>query len=492
MSTINIQPVVTANGETILSVFTPMGRYTCVLGPDFLMKMNEANVQGSKALGLGGLRYSNTSSSYDSITNFDYTNKLHIYFYNSGGEEAVKFGGKLPCFVSGYLDVDTSKITAKVCDRVKTEDITDTREGLVKERLGLFNICGTMCGITAYWPQGYGTGTFDSMCVSLVDLEQLKTHSCTVDYRQPIYAGINLAVEKSTSPDSPDLCYIRNGVEGITDENTFLVKFYGRAGLWDYNLITGDIVQSKSTYSGYMGMWGYPQYVIDGVLYGVTTRETATENFNNSSTPYLFSYNLTDKTSVVGSSFYLNDASTLLKVGQDLYVNIQSYSWGSTSSSYKPNYRKITLSTMTTSSTTLTHTVPSYLGYDYSIDSFDDGTYLLHDIKHMVSFKFTDLSNIEGSIVEPYWVCIGQPVTVGEKTYFMAFHRQGFYYGNYLSSDTKDNANFQNVCYGYNKYMLLTGDIGPLLAYGQFSKTYEKTADMDFTTNYYINVTSSN
>lgn len=35
MSTINIQPTVTANGETILSVFTDMGLYTCLLGPDF-------------------------------------------------------------------------------------------------------------------------------------------------------------------------------------------------------------------------------------------------------------------------------------------------------------------------------------------------------------------------------------------------------------------------------------------------------------------------
>lgn len=491
MSTINIQPTVTANGETILSVFTPMGRYTCVLGPDFLMKMNEANVQGSKALGLGGLRM-NVGSSYDYIQNYDYTNKLHIYFYNSGGEAAVHFNGKLPCFVSGYLDVDTSKITAKVSDRVKTEDITDTREGLVKERLGLFNICGTMCGITAYWPQGYGTGTFDSMCVSLVDLEQLKTHNSIVDYRQPIYAGITLAVEKGVSGSGVDFCYIRNGVEGITDENTFLVKFYGRAGLWDYNLVTGDLTQSKSTYTGYMGVWGYPQYVIDGVLYGLTTKETATEINTNYSNAYLFSYNLTEKTSVIGSYCYVNDATSLLKVGQDLYLNQQNYNWGSTSNSYKPYYYKINLSTMNTTSTTLTHTVPSYLGYDYSIDSFDDGTYILHDIKHMVSFKFTDLSDIEGSITEPYWVCIGQPVTVGENTYFMAYHQQGFYYTNQWSSDTKDNYNFQNVSYGYSKYMLLTGDIGPLLAYGQFSKTYEKTADMDFTTNYYINVTSSN
>lgn len=491
MSTINIQPVVNANGETILSVFTPMGRYTCVLGPDFLMKMNEANVQGSKALGLGGLRMT-TNSSYDAIQNYDYTNKLHIYFYNSGGEEAVKFGGKLPNFVTGYLDVDTTKITAKVSDRVKTEDLTDTREGLVKERLGLFNICGTMCGITAYWPQGYGTGTFDSMCVSLVDLEQLKTHTCSVEYRQPIYAGINLAVERVVSGAGVQFCYIRNGVEGITDENTLLVKFYGRAGLWDYNLVTGDIVQSKSTYSGYMGMWGYPQYVIDGVLYGVTTQETASEIKSNYSTISTFSYNLADGSSVLGSYCNINDATSFLKVGTDLYLNTQNYSYGSTSSSYKPYYYKIDKSTMKTTSTTLTHTVPAYLGYDYSIDSFDDGTYILHDIKHMVSWKFTDLSNIEGSIVEPYWVCIGQPITVGENTYFMAYHKQGFYYSNQWSSDAKDTYNFQNTTYGYQKYMLLTGDIGPLLAYGQFSKTYEKTADMDFTSNYYINVTSSN
>ncbi len=491
MSTINIQPVVNANGETILSVFTPMGRYLCVLGPDFITKMCESNVQGSKALGLGPLHMKVTNNN-ESLANYDNTNNLHIYFYNSGGKEAVHFSGKLPCFVSGYLDVDTSKITAKVSNKVSVGTITDTKEGLVKERLGLFNICGTMCGITAYWPQGYGTGTFDSMCVSLVDLEKLKTHTCSVDARQPIYAGIVLDTENASSSDGADFCYIRNGVQGITDENTFLVKFRGRAGLWDYNLATGDVTQSSSTYDGYMGVWGYPQYVIDGVLYGLTTKEKANSTTTNYSTAYLFSYNLSDKTSVAGSSCNINDATSLLKVGQDLYLNTQNYSWGQTSSTYKPAYKKVTLSTMGTSSTTLEHTVPSYLGYDYSIDSFDDGTYILHDIKHMVSWRFTDLSDIEASIVEPYWVCIGQPITVGEKTYFMAYHREGFYYGNNYSSATNINDCFQNVSYSTSKYMLLTGDIGPLLAYGQFSKTYEKTADMDFTTNYYINVTSSN
>jgi len=490
MSTINIQPVVTANGETILSVFTPMGRYVCVLGADLIMKMIESNPQGSKALGLGSLRL-NANSNYDTLQNLNKTNNLHIYFYNSGGKEAVLFNGKLPNFVTGYLDVDSSKITAKASNSIDTSTITDTKEGLIKERLGLFNLCGTMCGITAYWPQGYGTGEFDSICVSLVDLEQLKTLLPTSSsVRSPIYAGITLAIEDNASANGADFTYIRNGVTGITDENTFLLKIRGRAGLWDYNLVTGDLVQSKSTYSGYMGMWGYPQFVIDGVLYGLTTRETASEIYTNNSTVYLFSHNLTDHTEVIGSSCNINEASSLIKIGQDLYLNTQNHSYGSTSSSYKPAYKKVTLSNMTVSSTTLTHTAPTYLGSDYSIDSFDDGTYLLHDIKNMVSFKFTDITNIEGSIVEPYWVCLGQPVTVGEKTYFMAYNKEGFYYDNVPHATNQTT--FKTVDYGYNKYMLLTGDIGPLLAYGQFSKTYEKAADMDFTTNYYINVTSSN
>ena len=100
MSTINIQPVVNANGETILAAYTPMGRYTCVLGPDFFMKMNEAHVQGSKALGFGSLRM-NVQSGYDSLQNLNNTNNVHIYIYNSGGSEAVLFNGKLPNFVTG-------------------------------------------------------------------------------------------------------------------------------------------------------------------------------------------------------------------------------------------------------------------------------------------------------------------------------------------------------------------------------------------------------
>ena len=490
MSTINIQPTVTANGETILSVFTDMGLYTCLLGPDFLMKLNEANPQGSKIFGLGYIEsYGTNSNMY--IEDLDNTKNLYIYFYNSQGSDAVKFG-KVPSFMSADLTCTTADITAKVSNKTKTEELVSTKEGLVKERVGVFNLLGTMCGVTCYWPQGYGTGNFDSMCVSLVDLETLKdnTSIADVDERGAVFGGTVFAVDNSSESITANvISYIRNNVTGLTDANTLLLKFEGRAGLWDYNMQTGEVTQSAVQYDGYMGIWGQAQYVIDGVLYGLTCKTTAAAKAP-STTAYLFKYDTSSKESSVGStSITLYESTSLIKVGSDLYINTNSFSITSTSSTSRPTYKKITLSTLAISSTTLTTTVPEYLKNGWKINSFDDGSYILHDNKNMVSYKFTDVSSIESSITEPFFVCCGQPLTFGGSTIFMAAHTKGFYF---RTPSVIESGIFKNVSYYGYKYMLLDGGLSPLLAYGKFSKTYEKTADSDFTSNYYITLTAQN
>lgn len=493
MSTINVQPIVNANGETILNVFTEMGLYVCTLGPDFLMKMNEKNQQGSRIFGFGNFEMDSTSRFQ--ITNHYNERNLYLYFYKSKDGAAVLFNGKIPAFLDAALNCDSSMITAKVGNKVDTSKLTSTKEGLIKERLGVFNLAGSWCGITAYWPQGYGTGEFDSCCVSLVDLETLQNNSNIASdaVKGAIFAGVCFAVDNSTDngvADSKVISYVRNNVDGVTDANTMLIKFAGRAGIWDYNMLTGEITQSANTYDGYFGIWGQPQYVIDGVLYGLTNGETASTAVTTTAY-YLFSYNLSTGASVKGSSSYtMNEATSLLKVGSDLYLNKNSYSISSTSTSYKPAYTKVTLSSLAVSSTSLTITQLSYLTSPWKISSFDDGTYIFHDLRNMISYKFTDISNIAGSIVEPYFVCCGQPVTSGEKTVFMAAHYKAFYY--LTPTATTAGNPFTNVSYKGCKYMILDGSVGPLLAYGQFSKTYEKPADADFTSNYYITVQAVN
>ena len=493
MSTINVQPIVNANGEVTLQVFTEMGLYVCMLGPDFLMKMNEKDVQGSRIFGFGNFDMGN-SSRFQIINHYSERN-LYMYFYKSKDGIAVNFNGKVPSFLDAALNCDSASITAKVGNKIDTADLTSTKEGLVKERLGVFNLCGSWCGITAYWPQGYGTGEFDSCCVSLVDLETLQnnTNIGSDDVKGAIFAGTVFAVDNSAQygvGNSLKISYVRNNVDGVTDANTMLIKFDGRAGIWDYNMTTGEITQSASTYDGYFGIWGQAQFVIDGVLYGLTTGETASTAVTTIQY-YLFSYDTESGTSVKSSTPYtMYESTSLIKVGSDLYLNTNTYRIDSTSSSYTPAYKKITLSSLALSSTSLTISPLTYMKSAWKLSSFDDGTYLFHDLKNMISYKFTDISNIEGSITEPYFVCAGQPITYGEKTVFMAAHYKGFYY---MTSATSTAGNpFTNTNYYGCKYMLLDGSIGPLIAYGQLSKTYEKPADADFTSNYYITLTAIN
>lgn len=494
MSTISVQPIVNANGEVVLNVFTETGLYVCMLGPDFLMKMNEKNQQGSKIFGFGN--FSMDSESYIKITNQYNERNLYLYFYKSKDGSAVRFGGKIPSFLDAALNCDNASITAKVGNKIDASQLKSTKEGLVKERLGVFNLCGSWCGITAYWPQGYGTGEFDSCCVSLVDLENIQdnTNIASDSVKGAIFAGTCFAVDSAGNSngvgDSKVISYVRNNVPNVTDANTMLIKFTGRAGIWDYNMLTGEITQSQSTYDGYFGIWGQAQFVIDGVLYGLTNGETASAAVTNT-TYYVFSYNTATGASAKGSTDYsMYESTSLIKVGSDLYLNTNTYRIDSTSSSYIPAYKKITLSSLALSSTSLTISPLTYMKSAWKLSSFDDGTYLFHDLKNMISYRFTDISNIAGSITEPYFVCVGQPITSGEKTVFMAAHYKGFYY--LTPPSTTAGTPFTNVSYKGCKYMLLDGGIGPLIAYGQFSKTYEKPADADFTSNYYITVQAVN
>lgn len=497
MSTISVQPVVTANGEVVLSVTTELCQYLCLFGPDLIMKMQEIGAQGSRVMGLGDLYFDSlsvSSYSYNSLKGLDYTNHLHIYFYNSNGEDPAKFNGKIPSFVDAGLNFDATPITAYVSNKTDVSTITSTKEGIQKERLGVFNLFGTWCGVTAYWPQGYGTGEFDSCCVSLVNLETIRTN--TNSNNQGIFAGVCFAVDSAnTVPNSTVISYVRNNVTGVTDANTMLLKFAGRAGIWDYNLTTGEITQSSNTYSGYFGIWGHPQFEIDGVLYGLSNLDTASTATGNLGY-YIFSYNTTTGESLSYGSYTMTQGTALIKVDSDLYLNTTSkYSDDSTTSTYIPKYYKLDLTTLQPSSTTLTITPMSQASASgWKINSFDDGTYIFHDLYHKTAFAFTDISDIEGSVTEPYFVCGGQPLTFGETTVFMAASYMGLYRD---TASAAKNSSYSysflaNMDYGGCKYMLLDGSIGPLLSYGKLSKTYEKPADADFTSNFYITVTAVN
>jgi len=483
---LTITPVINSNGEIAQAVETPMGTALALLGFDFITKLTEKSAKGGKALGLGTFKLFNTDNIID---NYDKASNLWVYLYNKTDGFPHRWE-KVPSFLNAKCEATASAIIARASNTIDPAVLATSKDGLTIERSGVFNVPGQYAGITYNWPAGQGTGAFDSVCVSLVNLEKLQDNSAITSdaNRQPVFAGTMVHTDTAQIL-AKSCCYVRNGVSGVTDENTILIKRSGISGVYAYNLATGEETRYTGDYAGYFSPWGQAQYVIDSVLYGITSGDTTTES-SASNAFGLFSYNLTTKTPVTGSltSYTLTESTRFLKVGTDLYLQVkEDRSYTEVDSYYTPMYCLITKSTLAVTTTALTLTVPAYLLAHWNISSNDDGTFMLHDWKALISYKFTDLANIFPTISEPFFVGCGQELAIGSgatvEKMFMSALAQGFY----QSSGAADTL-MKNTSYAVMKYMLLNGSIGPIIAYGAYSKTYTKGAETILTTDIYTQI----
>ena len=483
------------NGETATGSLTDMGLYLSLLGPDLYMKMNELNAQGSLCMGIGGLKIEELGS-YNGLSNRDTSNNLYIYFYSSDSEATNELG-TLPSFISKTLDVDESKIICIASNCTQLSSVGSLKEGLCVSRDENFNIISPLTGLTYNWPIGQGTGSFNCFCISLSDLTKLKNATSNDEYvaSTPYYIGKCMGVENTgISPTSlyPTRClsYIRNNVEGITGANELLIKFRDRVGLWVLNLTTGSLTSYTGDYSGFMTPWGSNMIKIGDLYYGLTSGENK-DTISNNQTLYLFSYNPSTKEVIRGSSAVVSIFSIntrLLKYNNELYLQKNTGSDSSTSSSVRITYYKVNTSTLSTSSTTLSLTVPEYLVNAWCIDNFDESdTYILHDTKNYNSFVFTNINDIEGSITKPLFVGCGLPLTFNSTNHiYIGNVIDGAYTGTKKYSSEGSTSLFKTTYYTGTKKLMCTDGGSPLLTYTKFSKTYDKNANVDFTMSYYL------
>lgn len=507
MASYDIQPAISvnvgSNGEIASGNFTDMGLYLSLFGPDLYMKMNELNAQGSLCMGVGSLKVK-IGNSFNTLNNANTKNNLYVYFYYSDGA-AVNDSGTLPSFISEKLEVDESKIICFATNVTELSAVTSLKEGLCINRDSNLNIINPLAGLTYNWPIGQGTGQFNCFCVSLSDLTKLKNDSTKTDYiaPNPYYIGRCMGVETTDETPTPTslyptrtLSYIRNNVEGITSADELLIKFRDKVGYWVLNLLTGDLTAYKGTYAGYMTPWGSNMVKIGSLYYGLTTKENLTTNIDTKEL-YIFSYNPTTSEVKVGSNYVIGAYSInsgLFVYNNELYVQVNQGSLTSTSSSYKITYKKVNLSNLSVSSTTLNLTVPTYLNNGWRIDNYDEvNTYILHDTKNYNSFVFTNINDIEGSITKTLFVGCGLPLTFNSTNHiYVSNVIDGLYTSTQPYSSEGPYTLFRNTRYNGVKKCLCIEGATPLLTYTKFSKTYDKNENIDFTSSYYIQANRSN
>lgn len=521
MAIYNIQPSISvnvgANGETAAGNMTNMGLYMGLFGLDLYMKSNEKDSVGSILCGAGSITTYSTNSR-TVLYNQMMLNNLYVYFYNSTNS-AMDSDGILPSFMDSDLTVDTTKIIATGNHTTNISDVSSLKEGIVVARDSEFNLLSPLSGLTYNWPIGQGTGQFNSFCISLCDLEKLKTNdvisNVSLSAEQypvtPFYLGKCFGVNKNVTGLNNSytgthnvLCYIRNNVTGITGANEMLLKFKDRVGVWVLNLLTGSLTTYTGSYDGYMSLWGSNMIEISGKYYGLTNKTTIGTDSIESYT-YVFCWDPTNTTYTVGSSAVsslyfvsnlLYDGTTLMARYNPLYFNF------STNSSNKPQFYPIDLTTLNRTGNPEYYTVPSYMGNAFTICNMDESnTYMLHNYFNGVSYIFTDLTDIENSITGVRFVSCSQPLTFNTNMHiYVGFCFQGLEGGYQLQSYTDSGSSSQNypsTYLNYNqsysgvKYGIFNDSASPILTYCKFSQTYDKTSSIDFTSSYYIQASSS-
>lgn len=269
-------------GDVLANVLTPMGSFVATLGLSNIFSTvgrSDFNGFGSKVLGFGCIK----QGSDGGVAKLD---KLYFYFYHTDGGGTLDNKGLLPDFVNRILDIEESKIVAYTAD-AEVIDRNKTKMGIQLKPEGLYTTLAPIIGCTCYWPQSFGTGEINAMCVSLVDLSTLKT----MQPEKSIYAGSSyFNLSNSVSSFIQNCVYIKPNVKGITGENEILI-FEGNS-LCLHNLLTGTKTAYTSTFPEryYLGIWGSNQVLIGDKLYVITTK-----GLTNSSS-YVYELDIVSKT----------------------------------------------------------------------------------------------------------------------------------------------------------------------------------------------------
>jgi len=149
----------------------------------------------------------------------------------------------------------------------------------------------------------------------------------------------------------------------------------------------------------------------------------------------------------------------------------------------------LNISTLAIESTTITINLPSYITTTNrnaaTITQFDNGDYGLIDGASGICYRFTDLEDIEGSVIDVFFTGAtagypAVPISSGIKTLFLGISENGFF----------QNATLAGKNNGVYKFILTDGRYGPLIAYNKFEKSYNKSETAELTSSVMITISA--
>lgn len=472
MAELKLAPYVTleqtGTGEVLANVLTTMGSFVATLGLSNIFATVErsyANGFGSKVYGFGCVNQGDAGG----VSKID---KLYFYFYHTEGSGTLDSKGLLPDFVNRMLDIDESKIVAYTADATVVNS-EKPKQGIQAKAEGLYTTLAPVVGCTCYWPQGYGTGEINAMCVSLVDLTTLKT----TQPEKAVYAGVSyFNLPNSYTSFIGDCVYIKPGVPGITGEKEILVVEGGK--LWLHNLLTG----TKTAYTAafpekpYLGIWGSNQVLLGDKLYVVTSLGST------SSYAYVYELDLTAKTHT-----RICTLNTYAYNFQLMYIDGDLWVTNSTSAS-EITLEKVDILGKTLTGVTKTVTMPSYFAtssIEGKITQFDDGEYGLISKKSGICQKFSSLDDIEGSVTDVFFTGATTefqvaPIKVRGVYDFVCATGTGYYNREYVAGIFKGLMFLSITC----------GDVGPVLTWNKFDTTYNKKENSELTSSFMLSASA--
>lgn len=452
-------------GDVASVVFPPINYFIATLPFDNMFLLNQKELFGSKIYGLGNQYLTNNSYGISS------SNKLHFYFFNTSTTATLNNEGKLPSFMSNFLDFDESKLVAYATD-VTVIDSNKPKQGITKEREGIINTTQPVIGCTMYWPAGYGVGEINAMAVSLVDLSTLKTLSSSDASRSAVFGGVQFYTTTNYTGYLTNYGYLKPGTQGFTTEEEMIIRVGSTTYL--YNFTTGDKSLWEDTFPA-------TQLPFFGVNYAKVGDKIYYASLYGSSQYRVTEVDLSTKTARYGGAKYDVDylSSAILKDGE---VWFQAARNNTSITLEKLNIETLSIDT----ATTITVSLPSYFSTanrnNPCITQFNDGHYGLLDGASGICYKFTDLEDVEGSIVDVFFTgatsgypCV--PVRDGLKTTkFLAISASGFYQNTTLAGKNS----------GQYKLILADGRYGPLIAYNKFDTSYNKSETSELTSSFMI------
>lgn len=367
------------------------------------------------------------------------------------------------------LDIDESKLIAYACD-VTVIDSNKLKQGITKEREGIINTPVAITGCTMFWPAGYGTGDINAMCVSVVNLATLKTLSASEARNSSVFGGLQFHTTSNYTGYLTNYGYLKPSVPGFTTEEEMIIRVNSTNYL--YNLSTGDYSLWSETFpANSLPYFGVNYVVLDDKMYYASPY---------GSTQYrITEVDLTTKAARYGSGgSNVNYMSSAILVGSDIFF--QTARTNST-----VTLKKLNISTLAIESTTITVNLPSYITTtnrnDACITQFDDLSYGLIDGASGICFRFTDLEDVEGSIVDIFFTGAtagypAVPITHGVNTLFLGISQSGFF----------QNAGLAGKNTGTYKCVLTDGRYGPLITHNKFETSYNKSETAELTSSFMI------